>query len=84
MEKPKHRRNEIAIALLAKNIRELRKNKNLTIEQLAFKMEADYSQLSRMERGKVNFTISILFDVAIALQVRPAQLLENIDLHTEG
>jgi transcriptional regulator with XRE-family HTH domain len=83
MEKPKHRRNEAAISMLAKKIREIRKDRNLTIEELAFRMDADYSQISRMERGKVNFTVSILFDVAIALEVPPSQLLENIKLRLD-
>ena len=56
-------------------IREIRLNKKITIEYLANTSGMDYSQLARMESGKVNFTISYLFRVAEALGVTPKDLL---------
>ena len=78
MSKAKHRRNETAIAVLANNIRKYRQLRNLTIQELAFQLDADYSQVGRMERGKVNFSVSLIFDLADALDIQPGQLLERV------
>jgi transcriptional regulator with XRE-family HTH domain len=73
----KHRRNEIAIGILANNIKKYRKSKNLTIQELANILNVDYSQISRMERGVVNPNISIIFDIAGVLGIEPGRLLEK-------
>ncbi|WP_051666746.1 helix-turn-helix domain-containing protein [Pedobacter sp. R20-19] len=75
--KGKHKRNERGISILAKNIRRYRKLKSLTIEELSNLIDVDYSQISRMERGLVNPNISIIFDIADALNVSPGLLLEE-------
>jgi transcriptional regulator with XRE-family HTH domain len=77
MDKAIRRRNETAIALLAQNIRKYRKAKNLTVAGLAFLLDTDYSQISRMERGKINFSVSLIFDLAKALEILPEQLQQN-------
>lgn len=56
-------------------IRQVRISKGLTIEKLAFKCEVSYSQISRMELGKVNFTISFLPKIAKALNVSVHELI---------
>jgi transcriptional regulator with XRE-family HTH domain len=71
----KQRRNEKAIKTLANNIRKYRQEKNLTIEELANLVDVDYSQISRMERGVVNANVSIIFNIADALQIAPSKLL---------
>lgn len=73
----KQRRNEKAIMTVAHNIRKYRKQQNLTIEELANLVGVDYSQISRMERGKVNPTISMIFDIANVLKISPALLLQD-------
>jgi transcriptional regulator with XRE-family HTH domain len=62
------------IASIGKKIREYRILKKLTIEELANESDVDYTQLSRMELGKVNFSISVLYKIAAALQVDPKKL----------
>ena len=37
--------------------------------------DKDYSQINRLELGKINFSVSYLFLVASALEVNPADLL---------
>ena len=54
---------------IGKKIRTCRMDKGFSIEYLANESEIDYSQLSRMELGKVNFSISILFKIADSLGV---------------
>lgn len=70
-----HYINEAALMLIGSKMRELRQAKGVSIETLANTSGMDYSQLARMEGGKVNFTISYLFRVAEALGVTPRDLL---------
>ncbi|TSJ37380.1 helix-turn-helix transcriptional regulator [Mucilaginibacter corticis] len=73
----KGRRNEAAILILAQNVRKYRIAAGLTIMQLANKMDTDYSQIGRIERGLSNPSISTLFDLATALNIHPADLVEE-------
>lgn len=56
-------------------IREARQQKDVTIESLANECGIDYSQVNRMELGKVNFSISYLYKLASVLKVDPKTLL---------
>lgn len=73
----KHRRNEKGISILANNIKRYRKERKMTIQELANRLDVDYSQIGRMERGIVNPSISIVFDIAEVLEIRAYQLLEE-------
>ena len=68
-------KDEDAMKRVGKKIREIRISKKISIEALADTCELDYSQINRMELGKVNFGISFLFRVANALEVDPKDLL---------
>ena len=70
----KYYKDEPLLVNIGSNIREYRIKLGLSIEQLANESEIDYSQLSRMELGKVNFSISILYKIAAALKVDPKKL----------
>ena len=63
------------LAEIGNKIRTCRINKGFSIEYLANESEVDYSQLSRMELGKVNFSISILFKIANNLGIDAKDLL---------
>ena len=56
-------------------IRDARTALNLSIEALANECEVDYSQINRMELGKVNYSISYLSKVAKGLKLNPKDLL---------
>jgi transcriptional regulator with XRE-family HTH domain len=46
--------------------------------ELAFKCnDMDYSQINRMELGKINFSASYLLLIAKALEVSPKKLLPD-------
>lgn len=47
----------------------------MSVESLANDCEVDYTQINRMELGKVNFGISYLKKVAAALEIDPKLLL---------
>jgi DNA-binding Xre family transcriptional regulator len=71
-------REEKILKQIGSNIRRVHKSKNISQENLANECEMDYSQVNRMELGKVNFSISYLFRIAKALGVSPEHL---IDMH---
>jgi len=60
---------------LGANIREIRLAKGISQETLANECEVDYSQINRMELGKVNFSVSWLSKIATALNVKIKDLL---------
>ena len=64
-----------ALSQVGTKIREIRILKQISQETLANDCGMDYSQINRMELGKVNFSISNLFRIARALQVDPAELV---------
>ena len=55
--------------LIGAKIRETRRSKNKSIQDLASDCDVDYSQIARMERVEVNFSVSNLSRVAKALKV---------------
>ncbi|GAC1424579.1 MAG: hypothetical protein NVS1B13_19130 [Flavisolibacter sp.] len=67
--------NENLLVRIGVKIRETRSIRNLSQEMLANECEIDYSQINRMELGKVNFSISYLYKIAGALGVNPKDLL---------
>lgn len=70
-------RDEAFLKAIGGKIRDLRNEKGMSQTELALacKNDLDYSQISRMERGIINFSISYLKTVAEALGVEPKELL---------
>lgn len=69
-------RDPIAIKILAENVKRYRDLNNLTQEALANIVGIEYSQISRIERGVINTSVSVIFAIAQALNIKPYQLLE--------
>jgi transcriptional regulator with XRE-family HTH domain len=69
-------KDEEALKRIGGNVREIRILRKMSQEDLANEIEVDYSQINRMELGKVNFSISHLYRVARALKINPKDLLE--------
>ena len=59
-----------------KNIKRIRKEKNLTQKELAVKLDADKQKISRMECGLYDFQISSLLIIAYGLEVEINELLK--------
>ena len=69
-------RDDAFLKAIGETIRELRVSQGLTQMDLAFKCnDKDYSQINRVELGKVNFSVSYLSLIAHALKVQPDELL---------
>lgn len=63
-------------------IRQIRKERSLTLNELAARIDSDVGNLSRLERGQQGYTDSILQRIAAALEVPVASFFvgENLDL----
>ena len=74
-KKTNYRDDEFLLKVGAR-IREVRESKGMTQMELAFKCnDVDYSQINRIELGKVNFSTSYLNLIAKSLEVEIAELL---------
>lgn len=69
-------RDPTAIKILAENVKRYRTKCNLTQEALANIAGIEYSQISRIERGLINTSVSVVFAIAQGLNITPSQLLE--------
>jgi transcriptional regulator with XRE-family HTH domain len=58
-------------------LKELRLKKGLTLEQLAFEADIELSQVHRVEKGKVNPTLTTLIAIAKGLGVKLSELLSD-------
>ena len=67
----KYLRNEVGIKRFGKRVRQIRIAKNISQENLAYEAEIEYSQVSRIERGIINTSISQVFAIAKALNIEP-------------
>ena len=62
--------------LFGKKLREIRKERGLTQEQLAEKVNVSYQAISNIERGLTGPSFSTLADIAKALKVKPKELFD--------
>ena len=60
-----------------KNLKRFRLKAGISQGALAAKMGVDRAHVSAMERGQQNVTIVTLWHVALALEVKPAALLDD-------
>jgi transcriptional regulator with XRE-family HTH domain len=58
------------------NLKKLRNNCNLSQEDLANDCDISISQIGRIERGEINTTISTLFVLAKALNIKVRDLFD--------
>ncbi len=63
--------------IVGKNIRALRTDAGLTLEELAEKAEMSWPYLSEIERGQENISLDKLARLAQALSVKLSKLVEN-------
>ena len=70
----RHRDKDILLKL-GNNLRQIRKSKNLSQEELANKADIQRSQVARIERGEINPTITTLVIIAEVLEIEVQSLL---------
>lgn len=74
-ESKKYYKDDDLLLKIGKNIRQIRIAKNITQEHLANECGTAYTQINRMELGKVNFSISQLYRIASVLNIQAKDLL---------
>lgn len=66
---------EDAVARIAKNIRDLRRQQGLTVQDLAYRCDMERSNVSRLEGGRSNPTLRTLCVLGNALRVPLSELI---------
>lgn len=69
-------KNKELVIALGNRIRDLRKERNISQEELANEADIPLSQIGRIERGETNPTISTLYVLAMALDVDLKSLVD--------
>ena len=72
-------RNEKALILVGKKIKKLRIIRGYSQREFADICNMESSQIGRIELGKINTSISVLFKIAEVLQINPSILLDIED-----
>lgn len=67
-------RNDTYCKAFGENLRRIRIKKGLTMMELAFEADIEYSQIAKIERGISNTTISTVYILALALEIKPIEL----------
>lgn len=70
----KYFRDDQFVKKFGKQLREIRKAKKITQEELVYRTGFELSQIGRIERGTVNTSISHVAAIAKALDIPPAEL----------
>lgn len=69
-------RNDKALKAVGAQVRKLREKAGYSQQEFAYKCDMDLSQINRVELGKVNTSLSVIFKIAEVLEVKPSKLLE--------
>lgn len=69
-------KNQSFIKSFGNKLRDTRKSKNFSQEQLAFEADIPISQIGRIERGEINTTINTVSALAKALKIPAKELFE--------
>ena len=62
--------------LFGKNLNKLRKNRKLSYRQLATRCNIDNSDLSKIEKGQRNISLSTILELSKGLEVEPKELFD--------
>jgi transcriptional regulator with XRE-family HTH domain len=66
------------LALFGEQLKNFRKERGISQEELAFRAELDRTYISGLECGKRNPTLKILVKLAVSLNMEPSELLINL------
>jgi transcriptional regulator with XRE-family HTH domain len=64
------------LSRFARRLTSLREKQGISIRELASRSNLEYSQVQRIEKGKVNFAYSTLLALAEGLNISPSELLD--------
>lgn len=69
-------RNTAYLKAFGEHLRKVRKKQGMTMMELAFDADIEYSQIAKIERGLINTTVSTVQALSQALGVKPADLFQ--------
>lgn len=67
---------EKTLVRFAAHLKKLREGQGISIRELAARSDLEYSQVQRIEKGKVNIALTTLFALAEGLNLSPDILLK--------
>lgn len=67
--------DRIALKKFGDHLRKLREDKGLSLRELSYACNIDYSNILKIEQGKSNITFTTFLDLASALDLHPSLLL---------
>lgn len=79
----KHVFDEAGLKAFAKRLKQVRKMKDLSQEELALRAELSLSQIARIETARINPTLSTIFRMARAMEIELSELF-NFKLPAES
>ena len=68
-------KNEFLI-LFGKEIEKHRIHQNLSYRQLAQRCDIDHSNISKIEKGEINITLSTILELSKGLKINPKELFD--------
>ena len=68
--------NSDFLVQFGKQVEKSRKKKKLSYRKLAQNCNIDYSDISKIEKGKANITMLTLLELAKGLEIHPKKLLD--------
>lgn len=69
-------KNEIYIKALGKRIQKLRKDAGISQEELSNISEVSLAQITRIERGTINSTVSTIFAISKGLGMKASKVYD--------
>jgi transcriptional regulator with XRE-family HTH domain len=77
LRKKKYIRTDKKVKAFGERLRYLRMRKGMTMQELADLCDIEYSQLSRIERGIINTSLSNIYVLAEQLEIKVKELFEE-------
>ena len=68
---------EILKKEFGRTVSQIRQNKGLSLRQVGYRCNLDNSKISKIEKGKINISLSTLADLAQGLETHPSELLKG-------
>ncbi len=64
------------LEVFGKHLAQIRKERGLSIHELALVCDMEYSHLQRIEKGKVNMALTTFLAIARGLELSPGELMQ--------
>ena len=75
------KKDEVFLKKIGQKIRQLRHEKDISIEKLAHIVDTSFSQIARIERGEINTSIQTLKNIVDGLNINLSEFFTEPDGH---